>query len=193
MTKDNRKKNSELYVEKNGFSKNETKILEFLDKKLLDNKRRQRINAIADKLISILKSKTKDSLVWESLPLIFFGSDLPPEIRSSWVFVIKPNICTGAERHPNSHQRMMSFRGRGDLQVKEKEKWCSNFLVSTRALPLEKRWVSILPGTWHQAITGEACWTVVSFHTVPSDELIEERPTNNKAFAKRKYRRSKGA
>ncbi len=65
MTKDNRKKNSELYIEKNGFSKNETKILEFLDKKLLDNKRRQRINAIADKLISILKSKPKDSLVWE--------------------------------------------------------------------------------------------------------------------------------
>jgi hypothetical protein len=73
VTKDNRKKNSELYVEKNGFSKNETKILEFLDKKLLDNKRRQRINAIADKLISILKSKPEDSLVWESLPLIFLG------------------------------------------------------------------------------------------------------------------------
>jgi len=50
-----------------------------------------------------------------------------------------------------------------------------------------------LPGTWHQAITGEAYWTVVSFHTVPSDELVEERPTNNKAFARRKYERSKRA
>lgn len=171
-----------MYIEKK-----ETKILEFLDKKLLDNKRRRIINAIADKLISTLESKPKESLAWESLPLNFFGSDLPPEIRSSWVFVIKPNICTGAERHPNSHQRMMSFKGRGDLQIKKKRKWYSNFLVSTRALPLEKRWVSILPMTWHQVVTGEAYWAVVSFHTVPSDELVEERPTNNKAFARRKY------
>lgn len=179
MTKDNRKKN--------GFSKNEIKILKFLDKKLLDNKRHQIINAIADKLISILKSKTEDSLAWESLPLIFFGSDLPPEIRSSWVFVIKPNICTGAERHPNSHQRMMNFKGRGDLQIKKKRKWYSSFLVSDPKSPFEKRWVSIPPMTWHQAVTGEAYWTVVSFHTVPSDELVEERPTHNKAFARRKY------
>ena len=41
---------------------------------------------------------------------------------------------------------------------------------------MEGRWVSIPPNTWHQGVVPDANWAIVSFQTVPEDELIEERP-----------------
>jgi hypothetical protein len=50
-------------------------------------------------------------------------------------------------------------------------------LTSDSDAPLEKRWISIPQNVWHQpVISKEADWVVVSFHTVPAEELIEERP-----------------
>jgi hypothetical protein len=54
--------------------------------------------------------------------------------------------------------------------------WKSNMLISDPDAPLEKRWISISQNVWHQpVISKEEDWIVVSFHTVPADELIEER------------------
>ena len=41
--------------------------------------------------------------------------------------------------------------------------------------PLHSRWASIPPNTWHRAVVSGRQWVVVSFHTVPDHELIEER------------------
>jgi hypothetical protein len=78
---------------------------------------------------------------------------------------------------------MMSFQGSGDMQVQagssapNNEGWQSNMLISDSDAPLEKRWISIPQNVWHQpVISKEADWVVVSFHTVPAEELIEERP-----------------
>jgi hypothetical protein len=72
---------------------------------------------------------------------------------------------------------MMSFEGSGDMRTGEPRNWQSNVLVSKPEVPLERRWISIPPNVWHRPIVGrDADWTVVSFHTVVSDELIEERP-----------------
>jgi len=83
--------------------------------------------------------------ILESIPLDRYGTQLPQTIESSWVFVLRANVATGAERHPNSH-------------------------------PLDERWISIPVGVWHQGVVGPDNWAVVSFHTVPEHELIEERP-----------------
>jgi hypothetical protein len=81
------------------------------------------------------------------------------------------------ERHPNSHQRMMSFEGSGDMRTGAPEQLQSNVLVSNPDAPMERRWISIPQNVWHRPVVGaEADWAVVSFHTVPADELIEERP-----------------
>jgi hypothetical protein len=54
--------------------------------------------------------------------------------------------------------------------------WRSNFLVSDPIAPLERRWISIPQNVWHRPVIGkESDWVVVSFHTVPAEELIEER------------------
>lgn len=116
---------------------------------------------------------------WEPIPLTVYGL-LPPEIRSSWIFVLRKGITTGAERHPNSHQRMMSYRGCGDFPTQHDGVWESHVLTSDRSAPIADRWVSIPPYTWHQGIVDPAeHWVVVSFHTVVASELIEERPTSD--------------
>jgi hypothetical protein len=72
------------------------------------------------------------AMAWEPIPLSVYGESLPAFIRSSWVFVLRAWATTGAERHPNSHQRMMSFRGIGDLQTGDDGHWQSNLLISNR-------------------------------------------------------------
>lgn len=130
-----------------------------------------------------------DVLAWEVIPLDRYRTRLPESIRSSWVFVLRANIATGAERHSNSHQRMMSYHGRGDFQTQPLDTWCSHYMTSDPAAPLESRWISIPPGVWHQGVVGPDDWTVVSFHTVPDHALIEERPGNTPAdpIRQRKY------
>jgi hypothetical protein len=96
------------------------------------------------------------------------------------VFVLRAGVDTGAERHPNSHQRMMSFEGSGDMRTGQPGHWQSNLLISNPGAPLEQRWVSIPRNAWHRPVVGkETDWTVVSFHTVTANELIEERPNEN--------------
>jgi hypothetical protein len=115
-------------------------------------------------------------MAWEPIPLSLYGRDSPDVIRSSWVFILRAGATTGAERHPNSHQRVMAFRGSGNLQVWRDDGWVSNRLVDDPGVTLERRWASIPPNVWHQAVVPDEDWVVVSFHTVTAHELIEERP-----------------
>jgi hypothetical protein len=115
-------------------------------------------------------------MAWEPIPLPIYGVGLPDDIRSSWVFIVRAGATTGAERHPNSHQRVMAFRGCGDLQVWRDDGWASNLLEDDPGAPLERRWASIPRNVWHQAVVPDEDWVVVSFHTVTAHELIEERP-----------------
>ena len=119
-------------------------------------------------------------MTWEAIPLSVFGGALPSEIRSAWVFVLRAGADTGAERHPNSHQRMMTFEGTGNMKTGQPGRWQSNALVSNLEAPLERRWISILPNVWHCPVVGpDTHWTVVSCHTVPAEELIEEKPDDS--------------
>jgi hypothetical protein len=72
---------------------------------------------------------------------------------------------------------MMSFQGSGDMQTGEPGQWQSNVLVSNPETRLEERWISISQNAWHRPVVGaDEDWTVVSFHTVLAEELIEEKP-----------------
>jgi len=135
----------------------------------------RQIRPIMEGVRAELTRKKEALMTWEPIPLAVF-SGLPAEIRSAWVFVLRAGVDTGAERHPNSHQRMMSFEGRGDMQTGEPGHWQSNALFSNPEAPLEQRWISIPQKDWHRPVVGkDSDWTVVSFHTVAADELIEER------------------
>ena len=161
----------------------EKSLLEALDAIVGSEEICAQIYPIVERVRTELTRNTKAQMTWEPIPLTIYGRALPPEIRSSWVFVLRGGATTGAERHPNSHQRMMSFEATGDLQVRAgledggEGQWQSNLLVSELGVPLERRWISIPRNVWHQVVVPEgADWVVVSFHTVQAEELIEERP-----------------
>ncbi len=164
-------------------------ILKMLDIAARSESLRAKIDAIISRVEQKLRENPDEMLAWEPIPLNFYTAPLPESIRSSWVFILRGNTATGAERHPNSHQRMMSYRGVGDLQTLIEGTWCSHFLKSDQTLPIEERWISIPPNVWHQAVVPEENWVVVSFHTVADHELIEERrdSTAKNAPVRRRY------
>lgn len=163
--------------------------LELLDAALCSENVRKHICSVVLRVREELARKKDALMSWEPIPLHIFATTLPPEIRSAWVFVLRAGADTGAERHPNSHQRMMSFQGGGDLQTGEHGNWRSNVLVSDPDAPLEGRWISIPTNVWHRPVIGAtADWAVVSFHTVPAEELIEERPNDSREAGTRQMK-----
>jgi hypothetical protein len=153
----------------------EISILKSLDELLRPESVRSAIDAIAIQLEQELIRKSAALMTWQPLALSLYRSPIPTGILSSWVFILRAQAITGAERHPNSHQRVMSYRGSGDLQVNIDGQWHSNHLTSEWNSPLTARWASIPVNVWHQAVVPPENWVVVSFHTVPAQDLIEER------------------
>ena len=151
-------------------------LLESLDTILQSPAVRAGIDPVVERVARKLAQDRTAPMAWEPIPLSIYGRSLPALIRSSWVFILRAGLTSGAERHPNSHQRMMSHRGTGDLQTGGEGHWQSNPLVSEGSAALEERWISVPPNVWHQAVVPDQDWVVVSFHTVPAHELIEERP-----------------
>lgn len=169
------------------MTKEERLILETLDQIVRSEEVRAQIQPILERVRAELAGKPNALMTWEPISLATFGSELPSQIQSAWVFVLRAGTDTGAERHPNSHQRMMTFDGTGDMKLDAKGTpnevedeseiaWRSHVLVSDFDAPLERRWISIPRNVWHRPVIPKgANWVVVSFHTVPPIELIEER------------------
>ena len=137
------------------------------------------IRPIIERVRAELSRKNEAVMTWEPIPLTVFGRALPGEIRSAWVFVLRAGADTGAERHPNSHQRMMTFEGSGDMRT---EGGGSGNRMSWSAI-LRRRWSSAgfrsAECLASSVVGSDADWTVVSFHTVPAEELIEEKQDEN--------------
>jgi hypothetical protein len=166
----------------------ERALLQQLDKVVQAEEVRSQILPIVTRVREDLARKPNALMTWEPIGLETFGENLPPAIQSGWIFVLRAGADTGAERHPNSHQRMMTFAGTGDMKIDAKGTpneveteseiaWRSHILVSDPGEALERRWISIPKNIWHRpVIPKDGDWIVVSFHTVSATELIEERP-----------------
>jgi len=135
------------------------------------------LSALIDEVSATLHRDPAARLAWRTVPLEIYDS-LPEGIASSWVFVLRAGCTSGAERHPNSIQRVMSFGGLADMQTWNGERWVSNVLSADGAT-VEERWLSIPVNVWHRPVMGEQDWAVVSFHTAPDAELIEELPVDD--------------
>jgi hypothetical protein len=116
-------------------------------------------------------------LAWRPIPLDTY-QHLPKKIASSWVFVLRAGCTSGAERHPNSIQRFLSYHGSADMQTWNGRAWVSNRL-SAGAGTIQDRWLTIPTNVWHRPVMGDQDWVVVSFHTASDDQLIEERPADD--------------
>ena len=133
-------------------SPEERTVLERLDALLALPTVRGCLAEVAERVVRTLAREPTRVMAWEPLPLAIYGDALPSYIGSSWIFVLRAGATTGAERHPNSHQRMMSLRGAGDVQTGGQTCWKSHLLVSDEGAELLCRWASIPPNEWHQAV-----------------------------------------
>lgn len=156
----------------------EDRILRQLDVAIRHPRTLKLLAAIANDVDSSLELDPNTRLAWKTVPLGVYDG-LPPGIASSWVFALRADCSSGAERHPNSIQRFMSYRGSADMQTWNGARWVSHVLRSEPDASLEKRWLSIPANTWHKPVMGDSNWVVVSFHTAADDELIEERPADD--------------
>jgi hypothetical protein len=136
-----------------------------------------RIGEALDRVLQALAASDR-TMAWEVLPLGLLGANVPSVICSCWVFGIRAGAETTAERHPNSHQRSLSLRGGGVFEVHDGGSWTPHALVSVAGDVPDRKWVSIPPGTWHRLLVARQPWGMVSFHTVPANELIEEKPVD---------------
>jgi hypothetical protein len=171
------------------MSSDESTILEMLDAAVGCESITRRIDSMIPGIVRRLRENPEDLLAWEVVPLDWYTLPLPNGIRSSWVFLLRAHADTGAERHPNSYQRMMSYRGSGDFQTRTDADWVSCPLGSERDAPLLTKWISIPPNVWHRGIVAAEDWVVVSFHTAEAQDLIEERPAadGSDALRQEKY------
>jgi hypothetical protein len=161
----------------------EKRTLSLLDQLVRRPAVRSSIDEAIVRLERLLRADAGAQMAWETLPLSLFDPGLPESIRSSWVFILRAGAVTGAERHPNSHQRTLSYRGAGVAQTHEDGRWRNRRLVSDPEAPIDKRWASIPINTWHQWEVSGGHWAVISFHTVPAEQLIEERPARDDSGA----------
>jgi hypothetical protein len=156
----------------------ELDILTWLNEALRAPRAATYLTALAREITSVLNSEPAARLAWRSIQLDAYDR-LPEGIASSWIFALKAGCSSGAERHPNSIQRVMSFRGSADMQIWGGQGWMSNVLNSDPAEPLERRWLSIPRSVWHRPVMRDEDWVVVSFHTASDRELIEELPIDD--------------
>ena len=169
------------------MNEEERKLLQSIDQILQDPSVAEQIDEIADR-VEAKFSGSAEVLTWETVPLEIYKGKLPDQIRSSWIFLLKEGSNSGAERHPNSHQRVRSWRRTADFQIWMENHWQSHILLDDFYAKVEDHWASIPVNVWHQAVVAPGQhWIVVSFHTATADELIEERP--DPADEKRMQRR----
>ncbi len=131
------------------------------------------LDQVADEVSGELAGDPGALLAWRPIPLRLYDA-LPDGIASSWVFVLRGGKVSGAERHPNSIQRVMSYRAGADMQTWNGRAWESHHLASDAQAPLEQRWLSIPINVWHRPVMAARDWVVVSFHTASAEELIED-------------------
>jgi hypothetical protein len=156
----------------------ERAILESLDAAIRAPRSAAILAAVADEVSAELAGNSHARLAWRPIPLQTYDR-LPEGISSSWVFVLRAGCTSGAERHPNSIQRFMSYRGSADMQTWNGQEWLSHVLSSDPQAPIPERWLSIPTNVWHRPVMGGEDWVVVSFHTAADDKLIEERPADD--------------
>jgi hypothetical protein len=116
-------------------------------------------------------SHCHEPFVWSVVDIDSIGSELPDEIRSCWIFVLKKDVPSGCHYHPNSIQHMVAIKGRGTSKVGGTYKRIIKF--GSPRVSLAETWYIIDKGVPHEFFPVEENLIVVSFHTCEANELEE--------------------
>jgi mannose-6-phosphate isomerase-like protein (cupin superfamily) len=113
---------------------------------------------------------SSEPFVWSVVDLNAIEGELPEEIKSCWIFLLKKDVPSGCHYHPNSVQHMVVIKGQGTSKVGEESR---RMLPFGSANALEDVWYVIGKGIPHEFFPEKEAMTVVSFHTCEEDQLEE--------------------
>lgn len=98
----------------------------------------------------------------------FLMDDLPKEIKSAWIFVLKHNTPSIAHYHPNSVQHSALIEGKGKVMIGDRLQSLELFD------PLhENTWLIIEKNVPHEFFPEDEDMIVISFHTCAPENLME--------------------
>ena len=99
---------------------------------------------------------------WEFVSL----GPLPEGIASAGLFVLPARSRPTPHRHPNSIQHMCRLSGEARVRL------TLDGEVMDRLVGADERWVVIETDATHQIDVEDREFVVISFHTVPQEELL---------------------
>ena len=118
-----------------------------------------------------------------AVPIELFVDDAPHgEVKLCRLFLLRRGARMAApERHRNSVQRLVSYRGRGSIHQgvpgggPEKLRVRAVFSPDADTADLARHWDIVPEGVWHfpEAANGED-WATVTFHSAAEDEIMDE-------------------
>lgn len=114
---------------------------------------------------------SQEPFVWSVIDLNSIDRELPENIRSCWIFVLKRDVSSGCHYHPNSIQHMVTIKGQGMSKVAGEYKRMVRFGSFNDSLA--NIWHVIGTGVPHEFFPEEEDMVVVSFHTCEASELEE--------------------
>jgi hypothetical protein len=124
------------------------------------------IDALKDKL-----KQTPEPFVWAVLDLQTTSGQLPDNIKSCWIFVLKQDTPSGCHYHPNSIQHMAMIEGEGTAKIGLSTSEMKRWGAANGSLP--DVWCVIDEGVPHEFVPRRSEMVVISFHTCEADELEE--------------------
>lgn len=131
---------------------------------------RPAIRSVVDTLKEELQN-TSEPFVWSTIDLKSVTTQLPDDIESGWIFVLKKDVPSGCHYHPNSIQHMVMIEGAGTSKVGTVAGRMK--LFEAQDSTFEESWYVIPEGVPHEFFPEGKDVVVMSFHTCDSDELEE--------------------
>jgi hypothetical protein len=109
---------------------------------------------------------------WEFVSL----GPLPEGIASAGLFMLPARSRPTPHRHPNSIQHMRRLSGEARVHLTLGDE------VLDRSVGADEPWVVIQADATHQIDVGDGEFVVISFHTVPQEELLEVTETGQRHY-----------
>ncbi len=108
---------------------------------------------------------------------------LPDGIRSGAVFVLPAGTTPPGHHHPNSVQHMRVLAGRAVVTLQSRDGTAQHDPVRY-GVGQERPWLVIPRGVVHQlGVLPEGDLVVLSFHTVPEEDLLEVSSAGERTYA----------
>ena len=146
---------------------------------LIEGELRSQIAEAVDAARRMLAT-SREPFGWRFIDL---GSrDLPEGIRSGAVFVLPARSSPPGQHHPNSIQHMRVLAGRAVVTLRSRERTAQHD-PARYDMGEERPWLVIPRGVVHQfEIPPEAELVVLSFHTVPEEDLLEVSAAGERTY-----------